>query len=61
MKALAQVNVAGGNIRSIALNAAFIAAEAGSDLEMQHLLAAVKSEYAKLEKHLTEAEIAGWD
>ncbi len=61
LKALAQVNVAGGNIRSIALNAAFIAAEAGIDLEMQHLLTAVKSEYAKLEKHLTEAEIAGWD
>jgi hypothetical protein len=57
---LAQLNVAGGNIRNIALNAAFLAADAGEPVRMTHLLRAAHSEYAKLEKPLTEAEIGGW-
>jgi len=57
---LAQLNVAGGNIRNIALNAAFLAADAGEPVRMAHLLRAAHSEYAKLEKPLTEAEIGGW-
>lgn len=57
---LAQLNVAGGNIRTIAINAAFLAAEAGEPVRMAHLLAAARSEYAKLEKPLTGAEITGW-
>ncbi|MGZ8470975.1 MAG: AAA family ATPase [Gemmatirosa sp.] len=57
---LAQLNVAGGNIRSIALNAAFLAADAGEPVRMKHVLRAARSEYAKLEKPLTDAEIAGW-
>jgi len=57
---LARLNVAGGNIRNIAINAAFLAAEAGEPVRMPHLLRAAKSEYAKLEKPLTEAEIGGW-
>jgi hypothetical protein len=58
--ALARLNVAGGNIRTIALNAAFLAADAGEPVRMTHLLAAARSEYAKLEKPLTGSEIAGW-
>jgi hypothetical protein len=58
---LARLNVAGGNIRNIALNAAFMAADAGEPVRMTHLLRATRSEYAKLEKPLTEAEIGGWD
>ncbi len=57
---LARLNVAGGNIRNIALNGAFLAADAGESLRMAHLLRAARSEYAKLEKSLTEAEVGGW-
>ena len=57
---LARLNVAGGNIRNIALNAAFLAADAGEPVCMTHLLRAARSECAKLEKPLTEAEIRGW-
>lgn len=57
---LARLNVAGGNIRNIALNAAFLAADEGAPVQMRHILRAARSEYAKLEKPLTEAEIAGW-
>ena len=57
---LARLNVAGGNIRNIALNAAFLAADAGEPVGMAHLLQASRGEYAKLEKPLTEAEIGGW-
>jgi SpoVK/Ycf46/Vps4 family AAA+-type ATPase len=57
---LALLNVAGGNIRNIALNAAFLAADAGEPVRMKYLLRAARSEYAKLEKPLTEAEIGGW-
>jgi AAA+ superfamily predicted ATPase len=57
---LAQLNVTGGHIRNIALNAAFLAADAGESVRMMHLLRAARSEYAKLEKSLTEAEIGGW-
>ncbi|MGI0494869.1 ATP-binding protein [Alkalinema pantanalense CENA528] len=57
---LAQLNIAGGNIRNIALNAAFLAADAGDSVCMEHLLQATRSEYIKLEKTLTETEIGGW-
>jgi hypothetical protein len=57
---LGRLNVAGGNIRNIALNAAFIAAEEGAALGMRHIMRAAQSEYAKLEKTLTDAEVAGW-
>jgi hypothetical protein len=57
---LSKLNIAGGNIRNIALNAAFIAADAGEPVRMGHLLRAARSEYAKLEKTLSEAEISGW-
>ena len=57
---LARLNVAGGNIRNIALNAAFLAADAGEPVRMNHLLRAARTEYAKLEKPLTEAEIGNW-
>jgi hypothetical protein len=57
---LARLNVAGGNIRNIALNAAFLAADAGEAVTMSHLLRAARSEYDKLEKTLTETESGGW-
>jgi SpoVK/Ycf46/Vps4 family AAA+-type ATPase len=57
---LARLNVAGGNIRNIALNAAFLAADAEEPVRMTHLMRAARGEYAKLEKPLTEAEIGSW-
>jgi ATP-dependent 26S proteasome regulatory subunit len=57
---LGKLNVAGGNIRNIALNAAFIAADAGEPVMMKHILAAAKSEYVKLEQILTDTETRGW-
>lgn len=57
---LARLNVAGGNIRNIALNAAFLAAHDQESVRMPHLLRAARSEYAKLEKPLSDSEIAGW-
>lgn len=57
---LARLNVPGGNIRNIALNAAFLAADAGLPVQMQHILQSAQSEYIKLERPLTEAEVKGW-
>ncbi|HET6974140.1 MAG TPA: ATP-binding protein [Pyrinomonadaceae bacterium] len=57
---LARLNIAGGNIRNIALHAAFLAADAGKAVGMRHLLHAARSEYAKLEKPLTDTETANW-
>jgi hypothetical protein len=57
---LARLNVAGGNIRNIALNAAFLAAHDGQPVRMSHLLRAARGEYAKLEKPLSDSEISGW-
>jgi ATP-dependent 26S proteasome regulatory subunit len=57
---LARLAISGGNIRSIALNAAFAAADANGPVRMPHLLGAIRLEYEKLEKPLTEAELGGW-
>ncbi|HUP60706.1 MAG TPA: ATP-binding protein [Thermoanaerobaculia bacterium] len=57
---LARLNASGGTIRNVALNAAFLAAESGESVGMTHMLAAARSEYAKLDRPLTDAEIAGW-
>jgi len=57
---LARLGIPGGHIRNIALNAAFLAADAGEPVEMRHCLLAARTEYAKLEKALTDAEVGGW-
>jgi hypothetical protein len=57
---LGRLNVAGGNIRSIALNATFLAAEESGPVRMAHLLRAARTEYAKLDKPLGDSEIKGW-
>jgi hypothetical protein len=58
---LAKLHVAGGNIRNIALNAAFLAAAANEPVRMGHLLRATRAECVKIEKPLTNAEIGGWE
>ncbi|HKV11361.1 MAG TPA: ATP-binding protein [Thermoanaerobaculia bacterium] len=57
---LARVNLAGGSIRNVAVNAAFFAAAEGEPVRMKHLLAAVRGEYAKNGKPLPESEVRGW-
>ena len=57
---LARLNVTGGNIRNIALHAAFLAADADEPVRMAHLFQAARVEYAKLEKPLTAADTRGW-
>ena len=53
---LARLNITGGSIHNIALNAAFAAAAAGGGLTMPILLEAARAEYAKLEKPINEAD-----
>ena len=60
MERLARLHTAGGNIRNIAMGAAFLAADAGEPVRMSHLLRSARSEFAKLEKPLPDVEVAGW-
>jgi hypothetical protein len=57
---LARMQMAGGHIRNIALNAAFLAADAGLPVGMAHLLRAAQTEASKRERPLTEGETRGW-
>jgi len=57
---LARLAVTGGNIRNIALNAAFLAADQGTPVRMSHLADAARYEFAKLEKPLPEGDLGGW-
>lgn len=57
---LAQLNLAGGAIRNIALSAAFLAADEGPPITMTHLRRAAEHECAKLGRPLTAAETEGW-
>jgi SpoVK/Ycf46/Vps4 family AAA+-type ATPase len=54
--ALARLSVTGGNIRNIALHAAFLAAADGGLATMAHVLAAARGEYQKLGRTLSGAE-----
>lgn len=56
--ALAGLELSGGNIRNVAVNAAFLAAAAGEPVGMRHVAAAARAEYAKCEKAMSQAEIA---
>ncbi|MBI3900063.1 MAG: ATP-binding protein [Gammaproteobacteria bacterium] len=53
---LAKFNLTGGSIHNIALNAAFLAAAAGTKVTMPLLLDAMRTEFRKLEKPVNEAE-----
>ena len=53
---LARLEIPGGNIRNIALNAAFLAASEGVSISMAHVMHAARREYAKIDKLMTEAE-----
>lgn len=57
---LARLNAAGGTIRNIALNAAFLAAAADRNVGMADLLTATHMEAAKRERPVTDSETRGW-
>ncbi|SOE87096.1 ATPase family associated with various cellular activities (AAA) [Burkholderia sp. YR290] len=56
---LSRLQLSGGNIRSMAVNAAFMAAEAQCSVRMEHLRQAARNEFIKLERPFNEAEIGG--
>jgi hypothetical protein len=56
VESLAKLNVSGGSIRSIALAAAFGAADDESALTPAHVLHAARVEYAKAERALVDSE-----
>jgi hypothetical protein len=57
---LARLSMSGGNIRNVAVNAAFLAADEGTPLRMKHLLQAAHSEAAKRDRPLSDIETRGW-
>jgi SpoVK/Ycf46/Vps4 family AAA+-type ATPase len=54
-----QFKLSGGNIKNVALAAAFFAANDGGAVTMGHLLHAIRREYQKMGKTLSEAELTG--
>lgn len=58
---LAQLNVTGGNIRNISIGAAFLAARDKGPVTMIHLKRAARAEFAKLDRQVNDAEVAGWE
>jgi ATP-dependent 26S proteasome regulatory subunit len=53
---LSRLEIAGGNIKNIAMNAAFLAATGEHPIGMQHLLSAARREYTKIDKLVLESE-----
>jgi hypothetical protein len=53
---LARLNLAGGNIHNIALNAAFMAAQRCTSVTMPLILEAARAEFRKLERPINEAD-----
>lgn len=53
---LGRLTIPGGNIRSIALNAAFMAAHSNSNVTLPLVLSAARTEFRKLDKPINEAE-----
>jgi SpoVK/Ycf46/Vps4 family AAA+-type ATPase len=53
---LAGLVLTGGSIHNIALNAAFLAAQAGSSVTMPLVLHAARAEFRKLERPINEAD-----
>ena len=57
---LSNLEVPGGSIRNIALNATFTASSRGEKVSMTHLLWSARSEIRKLKRLLRDHETAGW-
>jgi hypothetical protein len=55
-----QFQITGGNIKNIALGAAFLAAQNGNLINMSNIIRATKREYQKMGKLLTEDDFADY-
>jgi SpoVK/Ycf46/Vps4 family AAA+-type ATPase len=55
-----QFKIAGGNIKNIALAAAFVAAEDGAAVSMRHLLRATRRELSKMGKGLAAGDLGAY-
>ena len=53
---LSRLEIPGGNIRNIAVNAAFMAAADGSSIGMDHVMRAARREYAKIDRLILDSE-----
>jgi ATP-dependent 26S proteasome regulatory subunit len=53
---LSRLEIPGGNIRNIAVNAAFLAAGEGVPIDMEHVMRAARREYTKIERLIMDAE-----
>lgn len=53
---LARLELTGGSIHNVALNAAFMAAHTGSNVTMALILSAARAEFRKLERPINEAD-----
>jgi hypothetical protein len=60
MERLAALNVSGGNILNIAMNAAFLAAANSEPVGMGRILKAAQIEAVKLERPIADTEVRGW-
>jgi SpoVK/Ycf46/Vps4 family AAA+-type ATPase len=56
---LARLNITGGHIHNTALNAAFLAARAGSPVTMTLVLEAARAEFRKLDRPINEMDFRG--
>jgi hypothetical protein len=54
------MEISGGNIKNIALNAAFLAADQGTAIGMAHVMHAAQREYAKMDKLISEVEFGSF-
>ena len=55
---LARLNLTGGSIHNVALNAAFLAANDGGKVTMELVLAAARDEFRKLDRPVNDADFA---
>ncbi|HZR30128.1 MAG TPA: ATP-binding protein [Terriglobales bacterium] len=53
---LSRLEITGGNIRNIAVNAAFLAADEGAPIGMEHVMRAARREYTKIDRLVMDAE-----
>jgi AAA+ superfamily predicted ATPase len=54
--ALSRLDITGGNINNIAVNAAFLAADEGKAISMAHIFQCARREYVKIDKLVLESE-----
>ncbi|MBO0859242.1 MAG: ATP-binding protein [Chloracidobacterium sp.] len=53
---LARLNLNGGGINNVAINAAFLAAQEGTEVKMPHVLEAARTEFMKLKRPISETD-----